>query len=265
MFRNYPLTTLFVVATICVDLALLVTAERYADEIDLSAGLRFYLFSFGIPSQLSVLALWAVFGKFRPLTKAAWVTLAGGAILLMHWILLAEMLLDEHVFFNLLQVILILAGALFFRIIGLGKPDKSADQTFQFSLVEMFGWTMIVAFWAFAFRASAGRLLIDRYFVIWLVAATVAPLIIAPVLFSNLSATLRLIGLVGAYLATFLINSITRSFFYDDQIITWSLMMAIAQITYITAWWAVVRMDEVVQERRVIAQPLPPSQDDSAI
>jgi hypothetical protein len=262
MLRKYPLTTLFIIATVCVDVALVGTARQFRDEIDLSDGFRFYIFSFGIPSQLSVLALWAAFGKLRPLTMAAWVTFACGAILLMHWVLLAPALLDEHITLHLLQVFIVVIGAIFFRIVGVGKPDTNAEQPFQFSLVEMFGWTMIVALWAFAFRASSGRILLDRYFIIWLVASTIAPLMVAPVLYGKFSTAMRLVGLVSVYLLV-LLSYVIVLYYFDKPvpandwvfpIFHWAFGLVFTQISYISAWWAVIRMDEAMQERQAITE-----------
>jgi hypothetical protein len=252
MLRKYPLTTLFILATICVDVALVASSSRQ-DLLNSDSGWPFYLWNFLIPSQISVLALWSVFGKTHRLTKAATVTLAGGVITLVHWLLFEERLFNEATVFNLFQIIVVVIGALGFRLCGVGQSDSETDSGFQFSLVEMFGWSMIVALWAFAFRSALANFPVDGYTVIWMVAATVAPLLIAPVLFGRLSTTARLVGLISAYLSAFMIYRLVEQQLPGEQIVLWAFGMAVTQITYISAWWAVTRMDEAMQERQAVS------------
>lgn len=254
MFRNYPLTTLFIIATVCVDVVVVLTSEGN-NELDINSGFRFYLWNFGIPAQVGALALWAIFGGSHRLTKGAFITFLGGAILLLHWVLLPEMFLNEHTFINLLQMLIAMGGAALLRLCGIGKPEKISAQSFRFSLMEIFGWTMIVALWAFAFRSAAARIPVDKYFMIWLLAASAGPLLVAPALFSKLSALMRLTALIMAYLIAFVIYAIASYYLPDEPIVNWAFGMAIAQITYIAAWWAVMRMDEGMQRRREMTNP----------
>jgi hypothetical protein len=252
MFRKYPLTTLFIVATVCVDVALVVSTKQQ-DLLERS-GWKFYLWNFLVPSQISMLALWSVFGKTHRLTKAAAVTLAGGSLILAHWMLFEVQLFNEATVFNLFQIIIVVIGALVFRLCGISSSTSENDKRFQFSLVEMFGWSMIVALWVFAFRSALANFPVDGYTAIWMLAATVPPLLIAPVLFGKLSAIARVVGVMATYLAVFFVYWIVDQRLPGEQIVLWAFGMAITQISYISAWWAVMRMDEAMQERQAISE-----------
>ncbi|MDZ4656382.1 MAG: hypothetical protein SH868_02260 [Bythopirellula sp.] len=251
MFRNYPLTTLFIVATICVDLAIILTVDA-GSVLAAETGLRFYVWNYAIPAQFSTLALWAVFGKTHRLTKAAWVTLASGMLLMLTWHTVEPAFRGESISFNLIQLFTVSLGSALFRLCGIGKQDRDApSELFQFSLVEIFGWTMIVALWAFAMRFAGVDFLIDKYLIVWIVAASLAPLLLVPVLFGRVSTGWRLLGFLGVYIVTFAAYGVSAKWM-DGPLPLWAFSMAITQITYISAWWAVVRMDEVMQERRAV-------------
>jgi hypothetical protein len=252
MFRNYPLTWLFIVATVCVDLAIILTASA-GSVLAAESGLRFYVWNYAIPAQFSTLALWAVFGDTHRLTKAAWVTLAGGMLMVLTWYTVEAAFRGESISFNLIHILAVVCGAALLRVCGLGRQNSATgDESFQFSLVEIFGWTMIVAFWAFALRFAGTDFLIDRYWILWNGVASVTPLLLVPVLFGRISTGWRLFGLLVSYLLVFVAYGVAAKFM-EGPMPLWALSMALTQITYISAWWAIVRMDEVMQERRAVA------------
>jgi general stress protein CsbA len=253
MLRKYPLTTLFIVATICVDAALVVSANRQ-DLLNSDSGWPFYLWNSLLPAQISTLAVWGVFGKTHRLTKAAVVTLLGAAFLWIQWLIFQEMFFNELTFVNLLQISGVIVGSLMLRICGLGKPTNSDQQPFQFSLIEMFGWSMIVALWAFAFRSSAGKFPVDWYTSVWLVGAIVAPLCVLPALYGKMSITQRLAAFLASYVLVLVFSGVAYKYYGNEAIINFSLIMAITQISYISTWWAVMRMDEAMQERQAISE-----------
>jgi hypothetical protein len=256
MLRKYPLTTLFIIATVCVDVVLVVTSVGQEPE---NSGWRFYLWNYLFPSQISTLALWGVFGKTHRLTKAAVVTLAGAAIIVAHGFVYESRLLNETTTFNLFHMAIVIVGALCLKLCGVGSRSESKS-SFQFSLVEMFGWSMIVALWAFALRAALAKFPVDAYAYIWMVAATLPPLLIAPVLFGNLSTTIRLVGVTGSYLLAMLIYGTAVYYAQEpahqwfNPMVHWAFGLVVAQISYISAWWAVIRMDEAMQERQAISE-----------
>jgi hypothetical protein len=248
MPRNYPLTWLFVIATVCVDLALFITANPHSAMV--GEGAPFYIYNFGIPAQFSALAIWAVMGKSHRLSRAAWVTLAFGSLLFLTWAI-EGWFSRESITSNFIQFFAALIGVGLLRAAGVGKPLDDTADSLRFSLVEMFGWTMVVALWAFALRFATANFIIDAYWWVWIVTASVAPLVVTPILFANLSLGSRPFALLALYLFTLIAYAIGKRFM-DGPMPLWALSMAITQITYISAWWAVVRTDETMQERRAV-------------
>ena len=166
-----PLTWLFVLATICVDLALVLGASG-DQRIPASEGLAFFIYNYGLPAQMSALAIWAVLSPVHRLTKGAWLTLAGGLLLGMTWWVIESQYRGELVAFCFLQLVFVLVGVGVLRWLGwvapLAAPSSDPSERFQFSLVEMFGWSIIVAFWSFAVRFADFAILQDGMWWIWL-------------------------------------------------------------------------------------------------
>jgi hypothetical protein len=252
MLRKYPLTTLFIIATICVDKVIVLASVRNA-VLHLESDWIFYAWNCLIPAQISTLVVWGVFGKSYRLTKAAVVTFVGAAIVLVHWMTLSEIYFNESMFVNLLQISGVLIGSLAFRVCGLGKSTNNDQQPLRFSLIEMFGWSMIVALWAFAFRSSAARFPVDDFTVIWTVATIAAPLSVIPALYGSMSSTRRLAAFLGSYAMVLVVGGAAYNYYGNEPINTWAFIMTITQITYIAAWWAVMRMDEAMQERQAVS------------
>jgi hypothetical protein len=260
MLRKYPLTMLFIIATICVDVVLVAATSDRHELIFPHSGWQFYVWNFLIPAQISALGLWSVFSKAHRLTKAAVLTLGGAAITFLHLAAYnSAYLFNEGTMFNLFHISIVIVGSLSLKLLGVGRTGIRTKKTFQFSIMEVFGWSMIVALWAFALRVASSQPLPDFDYIsgTWMAAATIPPLLVVPVLFSNLTTTPRLIGLGSIYLGALLIYLFTDLWFarqnrLDDQIVHWSFGMAVTQISYISAWWAVMRMDEAMQERQAI-------------
>lgn len=264
MFRTRPLTWLFIIATLCVDLALIVGASINSG-VRVSEGLAFFVYNYGLPAQISVLAIWAVLSRVHRLTKGAWLTLAGGMLLILTWWVIESEYRGELIAFCFMQLSIVLAGCVILKKLGwaseLSEPVGDERKKFQFSLVEIFGWSIVVAFWAFAVRYAdfsifAVRfanfdLLYQELWWIWLMCAVLIPLALVLVFFKPLPPGTRLLRLMVAYLFALLLYGVAR--LYDrGPLPSWAFAMAITQITYITAWWAVMRMDEVMGERRAV-------------
>jgi hypothetical protein len=217
-------------------------------------GLRFYVWNYAIPAQFSTLAIWAIFGRTHRLTKAAWVTLACGMLLAMIWYTVEPGFRGESISFSFVQFLAVMIATALLKLCGVGKHAKNtADEMFQFSLVEIFGWTMIVALWAFALRFGGVDFLVDKYWIAWIVAASVAPVLLVPILFNKLAPGARLFAMLGVYVAVFGAYALGARFM-EGPLPLWAFSMAVTQITYISAWWSVVRMDEVMLERRAVAE-----------
>jgi hypothetical protein len=254
MFRKWPLTTLFIIATICVDLAVMLNSKPGAPSSN-DETWSFYFWNMGMPAQFSVLALWSVFGNTHRLTKAACATAAFAILLGLIGLKFQPIFRGDIIAFSFIQFLTVLAGAACFRICGIGKVVQSANNPmFRISLVEIFGWSLVAALWAFAIRYANEGLLIDKYFMAWVGMAAVVPLLLVPVLFSSISVTWRLITFTISILFAFVGYVITDRYIPDNPISLWALTMSVTQISYISAWWAVTRMDEAMQERQAISE-----------
>jgi hypothetical protein len=253
VFRDYPLTWLFIVATVCVDLVVLFTTDWGSALLE-DSGLRFYLYNFGLPAQFSTLAVWGVMGKTHRLSRAAWIALAFGSLLLLTWTVEGPFLSGESMAFNFIQFFTVLGGTAIWRACGLGRPAYvESREPIRFSLVEMFGWTIIVALWAFALRYALGGMIVDKYLIVWIAVASLSPVLLVPILYHQLTTVSRLLWLTSAYLLALLAYVIGQRYM-NGPMPLWALSMALTQITYISAWWAVVRMDEAMQERRAVSK-----------
>ena len=253
MPRNYPLTWLFIIATVCVDAAVLLSAA-WGSVLTDDSGLRFYVWNYALPAQFSCLAVWAIYGKTHRLAKAAWVTLACGLLLALTWWTVEPAFRVETISFNFIQFFAVLLGVALLRACGVGaEPATDQPESLRFSLVEMFGWTMIVALWSFALRLAGVNFIIDAYWWVWIATAAIAPLVVTPVLFANVTLGSRPFGLLAVYLFALIAYAIGNRFM-DGPLPFWALSMAITQITYISAWWAMLRTDEVMQERTAVTE-----------
>ncbi len=256
MIRNRPLIWLFILATLCVDLALILGTNSN-ERLKATEGLAFFVYNYGLPAQISALAIWTVLSRVHRLVKAAWLTLAGGMLLLMTWWVIESEYRGELVAFCFLQLSLVLVGCVLLKQLGwiakLTEPVTEEQERFHFSLVEIFGWTIIVAFWAFAVRYADFRIVTQELWWIWLLCAVLIPWVLVLVFFKPLQPGTRLLRLMVAYLFALVLYGIAR--IYDQgPLPSWAFAMAITQITYITAWWAVMRMDSVMSERKAATQ-----------
>jgi len=142
MFRDRPLTWLFVIATVCVDLVFVVTQGD-------SGQISFFL-SGSLFGQIAVLAIWAVRGPIHRLLRFSCLVL--GAWLWVHYIIPEKGVL-EFVFF---YAATIFAFTLFVEVMrnlprGVAS-DMQRRKQWQVPLIEFFGWTIIVAIVSFGCR-----------------------------------------------------------------------------------------------------------------
>ncbi len=254
MFRNYPLTWLFILATACVDLAIFAgpsaTTER--DEV-----LRFCLLNFGFPAQLSVLSIWAVMSRLNRLAKGAVLTFLLGVLLLLASATLETLnIRREFIAVSLLQSLVILGGAWVLKWCGyqaeLDCVTSPSPEPFRISLVEVFGWSLVVALWSFAARHADFSIVAEYDWWLWFSCATLVPLAMIPAFLAKLQTGTRMLRLMVVYLLALLFYGLARKFF-PGELQAWIFTMAVTQIAYLTAWWAVMRMDQVLRERRAVS------------
>lgn len=151
MFRERPLIWLFLIATLCVDLVLSVFFFSAGTDATMIAWM------FLVPPQLNVLAVWAVIGEVDRLTRAAVVT-----VTLFFATLVTFYVSDPHFpqfwndFLAYFMAHIPLVALATFALQKLKKWEalvsKNRKAKFQVSIMELIGWTFIVAIWAYAAR-----------------------------------------------------------------------------------------------------------------
>jgi hypothetical protein len=148
MFRDRLLTWLFITASVVVDLALLAAVmaspnpHRYeALQEGLAAG------------QVGALAIWAITGSAHRLARVAGLVISTGLLTLL-------VVGQEIERFGEPLVLLAIYAAIVLAAVGViaacrrafsGKRE-SVRETFQVSLIEMFGWMIVVAIASFGAR-----------------------------------------------------------------------------------------------------------------
>jgi hypothetical protein len=172
-FRDCPLTWLFIAATICVDLVMVLPMMLPSRPFGI--GVSGWIVRMGVPAQLSLMAIWAATSPTIRLARGALLTAS------VYLALLPAMLIgfpwQELAPYYFVFTLVIWGSVLALGMVGLLPgwiPDSSADsmaetrisaletdrweegdrsrkaRSWQFSLVELFGWTCVVALWAFA-------------------------------------------------------------------------------------------------------------------
>jgi len=175
MFRDRPLTWLFIVATICVDLTLTSSFDTMVPGL--------------VIGQLSAVAIWSVMSKShrlaRPGVFLAVVSLVAGRYMTPASLFFSENFITNFlVAYAILIVIVTLPVALFryWVLSSMEHKKKKFLFQFQFPLIELFGWTIIVAYASFVSRflnsESIQQVLTDRYVYLLVPIAVLAAMIL---------------------------------------------------------------------------------------
>jgi len=145
MFRDRPLTWLFIAATICVDLVLMVVESDRGLLLTFKAGL--------VLGQLAALAIWSVRGQQNRLARMSCLILATG---LLTYLIDTETEKPMWIAFNTGYVCWIifatLAGDLIRSRFRKAPADEDSKKRWQVPLIEFFGWTTLVAIISFGAR-----------------------------------------------------------------------------------------------------------------
>ena len=235
MFRDRPLTWLFIVATICVDLVLMVVGDVSSY---LHAG--FWL------GQIAVLGAWFAVGKSHRLARAAMV-LGGVAFLTLMVCYLQRdyvTLKNWGIYFPtaarncLIAFCSALLCRLFMQCLYREHRMEQQWKAPSFPLIELFGWTIIVAIGSSFFRpVMKVNVHYDWFEVMTLglsaaVAGMLAALFIAPNRKYRFVFLIAAIGVGGFWLHAFLTTSHTPRF------IEYAVMQS-----YTALWIFVQRLD----------------------
>lgn len=147
MFRDRPLTWLFVIATVCVDMFWMAKIAPNNSRLLLYAGLG------GVLAQSVAIAVGSIYSHRTNLTCAS-IVVVGNAVLA--FISFKCMGSDDRTWlaFFTLHASLSVIVAIVTRAIRAMKRDGSLMRTWRVSVVEMFGWTILVAILSFGLRFS---------------------------------------------------------------------------------------------------------------
>jgi len=146
MFRDQPLTGLFIAATIAVDLVLMTVESDQGIISSAKMGL--------VLGQLAALAIWSVRGRLNRLARISYLILATGLLTY-----LIDGIPDSKpiwLAFNAGYVLWTISVTLVGDIIRYRLGEKAAgnnsSQHWQVPLIEFFGWTTVVAIISFGAR-----------------------------------------------------------------------------------------------------------------
>ena len=221
------------------------------------------IISIGVPAQLSLMALWAATSPATRLARGA--TLTAAVYLAFLSALLFGLPRQQVILYFFAPTLVVWGGALTLELAGLlpgWRPMDAAttspqgtraldsrlmkslglrisgrsqeERPWQFSLVELFGWTCVVALWAFAVRHAD----LAPYSWSWLARAVVAPLLMVVLLGGPGSWWVR----AGCVLSIFvLLLLLARTNAGIHLLLAKHLILA--QAAYLTLWYVVRRLD----------------------
>lgn len=154
MFRDRPLTWLFVIATVCLDLLWL--AAFSADDSHPRSNIpeQSLLGFVGLGSflaQSTALAVGATFARGPKFIRANVVVVGNALIAFFSFVGMGREAKAWLAFFTL-HASVSLAVAISLRLIQFFRNRKRASDVWQTSLIELFGWTILVAILSFGFR-----------------------------------------------------------------------------------------------------------------
>ena len=253
--RDRPWTRRLVIATLCVDwLALWV---NYLGPAAPRRALMELHWNFFVPAQLTAVALWAALAPQRRLVRAAVLTAAlGAAILAERWFYSSGSAAVTVAAFYGVNTLLVALGAIFLRASGAiagPLPRSDADGNGRrVSLLELFGWTTVIALWACLMRLGQVQRIWqwDDYSFV-LLNSTCVPLATAWQL--HRANRLRWLGylifLIAATMLPFLLNLVLTAEYPRLGLGSLSLLN-LMQVLAVGLWYAVDEVDQVINERK---------------
>ena len=227
MFRDRPLACLFVIATVCVDLALLAFHSKQVTPENILAGCLY--------GQLSAVAIWAIRGQPHRLLRASCLVLVTA---LWNFLLFPEeILLFSFIYGGGIYLFTLLVG-----LVRFAKRDKASDDLkrnkLRVPLIEFFGWTIVVAVISYGIRYMEFKELLDSQvseIILPLLALYGVPFLL--VLFVRND--LRDLSSLGAVL---IVGAALAAEWYVGH------FAMILQAVYLVAWMAVLTIDNISAE-----------------
>jgi len=244
LFRDRPLACLLIGATFCGNLVLWYEGQ--------DSSLAFFLFNYGLPAQAGAVALWAALHHGPRLTRAAWLTVAFVLLQALTWSLVDSRDVGESLALTYLQFILIVLLANLLRASGITLPTREQTdpdaRPWQVSLIELFGWSIIVSVWAFVARHATWSIVADGWWCVWLATSVLAPIATATACLQPAKPAVKLLSLLSLF-ASLPLGVLFLRTFDQGPLLGWLAALAGTQITYLLLWWAVLKMDQATAER----------------
>ena len=256
-FRDQPLTWLFIGATISVDLVMILPMLFPSAMLD--DYFPKLIITIGVPMQLSLVAIWAATSDRYRLMRGAVLTAAVYAAIFVAK--LFSLSRQEAAPYFLIPILAIWGVTLAMRLLGwlpgwssrcstervtapsVWEPTRSAvgsldvsetigkPETWRFPVVELFGWSCMVALWAYALHLA----ILKPQWTWWLARAVMVPSLMVVLLGGPGSCYLRS-GCVGLVIGMMLFMQRT----YGVGVLT---VFYLIPATYLALWYAVCRLD----------------------
>lgn len=239
-FRQRPLTWQFWAATLCLDAAGAIRAPESAWFEGILAG------------QLLIASAWAVLGRGHRLAGgAAWITAVLGVTALASF---GDRVADEWRYIlgsALLMTAATLTLSLLCRAVLEQFTYALPKSRFQFSVIELLGWTIIVALAATAFRQAIGVHLFEASYLIPIVAMA-ATVSLAAVMFLSPARPRLCIALLLTLAAT--------GASYIGGRLDWfhwlgGVRSDVITLGYVAMWILAMRLDESVLAADATSEP----------
>lgn len=242
MFRERPLTWLFVVATVAVDMII--------GAIERTPGLTESLKVGFVLSQLAALAMWSVRGRMHRLARMSCLVLATGMLTYLIDIDGSEKSIwtafnSMYVFW--IVVVTSVSDALSYRL-RKGTVSRVVENRWQVPLIEFFGWTIFVAIISFAARHMDFRFL-DQSGTGLVVSLLAVPTCIAVFVRQDLRD-------LWTWRAIVLLSICVTAGFYTAKEQPAGEYAILMQSAYLGLWLAVLAMDELQSKVRRVREGL---------
>lgn len=147
MLRDRLLTWLFITASVVLDLALLAAAITSRDPYRFQALLEGLAFG-----QIGALAIWTVTGRVHRLARGACLILATGPLTLISIHGETRFFQPSLALMATYAVIVMMAVASITIVRRIAESKRQQQEALQAPLIELFGWTIVVAIASFGSR-----------------------------------------------------------------------------------------------------------------
>ena len=229
MFRNHPLTCLFIAATLAFDMAVTNLGP----------------FQWGLVlGQVGCSAIWAVTGKAHRLARAGGLLAIIGLLALLfpasHGLGLQYSVAYIFGPYAALVVVILAACRLVMSLYNRGATESRRLDQWRFPVVELFGWTIVVAVACLFGRTIDFEFLLDQGFwamLVWATTVGLAWLLLRGNIVRHLVLRLILLAL-GAFAMASVLDRYELLAGFPAGVI------AMGQVMYVAAWLAICRLDE---------------------